>query len=108
LVLPYAVLVLLALVQVGVVVHDQVMVTHAAREAARAAAVRPELAAARRGAEAAGGLDPGRLHVAMTRIEGRGTVEVRVDYVCVTDLPLVGPLVPDVSLRADATMQVER
>ena len=39
LVLPLVVMVLLLVVQVGLVVRDQVLVVHAAREAARAAAV---------------------------------------------------------------------
>ena len=49
LLLPLLALLLLAVVQVGLVVRDQVLVTHAAREAARAAAVDPQLEAARRG-----------------------------------------------------------
>ena len=48
LVLPLVVLFLLAVVQVGLVVRAQVLVTHAAREAARAAAVDPDPAAAGR------------------------------------------------------------
>ena len=47
LLLPLLATMLLAVVQVGLVVRDQVLVTHAAREAARAAAVDPTEDAAR-------------------------------------------------------------
>ena len=42
LVLPLVVALLLAVVQVGLIVRDQVLVVHAAREAAREAAVDPD------------------------------------------------------------------
>ena len=48
--LPLLALLALALLQVTLVVRDQVLLTHAAREAAREAAVDPEPGAARRGA----------------------------------------------------------
>jgi hypothetical protein len=109
LVLPAALVVLLGVVQVGVVVRSQVMLTHSAREAVRSAAVSPDLAAAQHAAEGAGGLDARRLHVAFDGRNGPGSyVHARVDYVCVTDVPLIGPLLPDVSLRAEATMRVEQ
>lgn len=106
--LPVVCLLFLALVQVGLVVHDQVLVTHAAREAARAAAVSGDPAAPRRAAAAGGGLDPALLAV---RVDGRGapgsSVHVHVDYTSVTNVPGVGPLLPDLHLVADATMRVE-
>ena len=55
--------VVLVLVQVGLVVRDHILVVHAAREAARAAAVAPTDEAALAAAVAATGLDPARLHV---------------------------------------------
>jgi Flp pilus assembly protein TadG len=108
LVLPLLVLFLLAVVQVGLVVRDQVLVTHAAREAARAAAVDPQPAAAREGALAAARLDPARLTVELsgaTTTGGRVTAVVR--YRSPTRVPLVGPLVGDRELVARATMRVE-
>jgi Flp pilus assembly protein TadG len=108
LVLPVIALLLLAVVQVGLVVRDQVLVTHAAREAARAAAVDPDPEAPARAAEAAADLEPARLSVTTgDRGEAGTRVRVEVRYASPTTLPLVGRLVPDVSLTAAATMRVE-
>ena len=108
LVLPLVVLFLLAVVQVGLVMRAQVLVTHAAREAARAAAVDPDPAAASRAADGATGLDPQRLRVEVSGRDGRGSqVRVRVRYRAATDVPFVGALVGDVSIDAEATMRVE-
>ena len=107
--LPLIVLLLLVLVQVGVIVRAQVLVTHAAREGARAAAVDADPDAARVAAEASSILDSDRLSVRATGRAGPGSrVRVRVDYRVVTDLPLVGPLLPDVILSGVTTMRVER
>jgi hypothetical protein len=82
-----------------------VLVVHAAREGARAAAVDPTVVAARRAATAGSGLGAGRLQVELSR---RGDqVEVVTRYRSPTDLPLVGALIPDLSLRANAAMRVE-
>lgn len=103
--LPLVALLLLAVVQVGLVVRDQVLVVHAAREGARAAAVDPDPGAARAAALAGSGLGPRGVTVEVRRGE---RVAVTVTYRAPTDLPLVGPLVPDVSLRAKAAMRTER
>ena len=63
LVLPLVVVVLLLVVQVGLVVRDQVLVVHAAREAVRAASVGDSNDQVRRAAAAAGPLDADRLTV---------------------------------------------
>lgn len=108
LLLPLVATMLLGVVQVGLVVRDQVLVTHASREAARAAAVEPTEAAARDGAEEAARLDPARLAVELdgsTQPGGRLTVTVR--YRSPTAVPLVGALVGDRTLSATATMRVE-
>jgi Flp pilus assembly protein TadG len=109
LLLPLIVVLLLALVQVAVVARDQVLVTHAAREAARAAAVDPDVDAARRAAEQAGPLVADRLSV---EVSGRGEVGSRVrvvvSYTVPIRLPLVGAALGDVTLTASATMRVER
>src|SRR4051794_19950096 len=73
LVLPAVLVLALALVQIGLVVRDQVRVTHAAREAARAAAVTPDPDGARRAAEQSGGLVADRLDVITTGRGGRGS-----------------------------------
>ncbi len=108
LLLPVFAALLLAVVQVGLVVRDQVLVTHAAREAARAAAVEPRAEVALEAAEAAARLDPDRLRVELagsTETGGRLTVTVR--YRSRTAVPIVGPLVGDRTLVAEVTMRVE-
>lgn len=106
--LPLVALLLLALVQVGLVVRDAVLVVHAAREAARQAAVAPGDAGVRDAAVASSGLEPDRLTVEVT---GRGApgsrVRVRVRYRAPTAVPLVGGLIGDLTLTAGATMRVE-
>ncbi len=106
--LPVVVLVLLLVLQVGLVVRDQVLVVHAAREAARAVAVDARPGAASGAAATAGPLDPARLSVSVQGRDGLGSrVHVTVTYRAPTDVPLVGPLVGDVDLHADVTMRVE-
>ena len=108
LVFPIVCLALLAVVQVGVVARDWILLTHAAREATRAAAVSSDPSAPRNAALAGGGLDSQRLRV---QVDGRGgpgsRVHVALEYDVPTDLPLIGGLVPDLILRTDATMRVE-
>jgi Flp pilus assembly protein TadG len=107
--LPVLAALALVLLQVALVVRDQVLVTHAAREAARQAAVSADVRTVRSAAAAAGRLDPDRLTVT---VSGRGRpgsrAEVAVRYVSPTVLPIIGPLVGDVALRAKAAMRVER
>jgi len=108
LVLPLLVLLLLGMVQVGLVVRDQVLLTHAAREAAREAAVDPAPAGVRRAALSAAPLESGRLSVVMAAAEPEtARVDVRLSYRSSTGLPLVGPLLPDVHLDARASMRKE-
>jgi Flp pilus assembly protein TadG len=109
LVLPIVALLLLALVQVAVVARDQVLVAHAAREAARAAAVDDDADAARRAAERAGPLAADRLAVAVSGRDDVGSrVRVVVRYRVPLRLPLIGQAVRDLELRSEATMRVER
>lgn len=104
--LPVVCIGVLLVLQLALVGRDAVLVTHAAREAARAAAVDPSAPAARAGALASTtALDPHRLDVRLRRGAGRVTAEVR--YRSVTGLPMVGALVPDPELRAEVTMLEE-
>jgi hypothetical protein len=108
LVLPLLLLALLLLVQVALVVRDQVRVVHAAREAARAAAVQEDLGpvvdAALKGARLAGG----RTVVERGTRGGPGSmVEVEVRYRSPTHVPIVGALIDDITLVATAAMRVE-
>jgi len=107
--LPLVALLLLALVQLGFLVRDQVLVVHAAREGVRQAAVDPSADAARQAAAGSSGLTAGRMQVAMTARGAPGShVRVSVTYRSPTDVPLVGAALPDFELHASATMRVEK
>ena len=109
LVVPLVVMLALALVQVALVVRDQVLVIHAAREAAREAAVAEGTDRARDAALASGGLDGDRLRVEVgARGRAGSRVRVQIRYDAPTRVPLVGELVGDVALHASATMRVEQ
>ena len=104
--LPLVALLLLLVVQVGLVVRDQVLTVHAAREGARAGAVDPSPEAPRRAALAGSPLAADRLEVTGVRRRGE-PIEVSVVYRSPTVVPLVGGLLPDVAVRARASMRVE-
>jgi hypothetical protein len=109
LVLPLVVAIALAVIQVGVLVHDQLLVSAAAREAVRAAAVSGADTDARRAATTTGRLSPDRLRVDLVREPGESPlVRVHVEYVDRTEVPIAGTLVPDVVLSAEAVMRDER
>lgn len=102
--MPVVAMLLLAVVQLVVVARDQLAVIHAAREGARAAAVSGapsgDGAAAARSATALEPLD-------VTVDAGSSSVVVTVSHVTPTDVPLIGALLPDVTVRATATMRNE-
>jgi len=110
LLLPVVLVLVLAILQVGLLARDVMLVTHAAREAARAAATDPDPGVARAAALASSGLDPTRLVVTVTTT-GDGTtdrrVRVEVTYRAPTAVPLVGALVADRTIRTTATMRLE-
>lgn len=109
LVVPFLALLGLALLQIALVARDQVLVTHAAREGAREAAVQPEAAAVRDAVLAGSPLTPGRLTVDVgSRSGSGGRVRVAVRYRSATDVPLIGVLVGDVALSDTAVMRIER
>jgi Flp pilus assembly protein TadG len=102
--LPLLFMFLLGIVQLVVIVRDQLAVQLAAREAARAAAVAISSdAAAQAAADRAVSLRP--LLVA-TRV-AIDTVIVTVSHVTHTDVPLIGALLPDITVNATATMALE-
>jgi Flp pilus assembly protein TadG len=108
LLLPVVALLLLVILQIGVLGRDLVLVSHASREAARAAAVDDDPDAAVAAARDASGLDPRRLEVAVTGRAAAGSrVRVTVTYRARTDVPLVGGLFGDRTLRSTTTMRVE-
>ena len=106
--LPLIMAVVLALVQVGLLVRDHILVVHSAREAARAAAVDPTTEAAAAAALAATGLDPNKLQVdtAGGRTSG-GLLHVTVRYRPEPAVPIVGRLFPDVTIQEVLTVRVE-
>ena len=108
LVLPLLLAVVLALVQVGLLVRDHILVVHAAREAARAAAVDPTVETATVAATAATELDPARLHVDIAGSRSAGSrLRIAVSYRPKLEVPVVGRLFPAVSIREELTVRVE-
>lgn len=109
LLLPLVTILILLVLQFGLVLRDQLMVVHAAREAARAAAVTEgdPATAARSGAERAGSLDHARLDLTTTSIDRDERIRVVVRYRSSTDVPLVGSLLPDVDLEGTMVMMRE-
>jgi hypothetical protein len=102
----------LALVQIGLLVKDQLVVAGSARAGAREGAVTTDDAKARQAAvdaASAGGLDTGQLEVGVTREGGTGTaVAVTVSYHDPVVVPLVSWLFPSsIDLTADVTMRQE-
>lgn len=100
--LPLLCLLLLGVVQIAVVVRDQLVVIEAARVGARAAAVSGDPVQA------------GEAAAHRAALAGRVTVSAHTGYVTVvvsktnlTDVPLVGVLLPDVEVTGSATMLLE-
>lgn len=107
LVLPLLLLLALLLLQVALVARDQILVVHAAREAAREAAVDPRPASVKQAAIRASGLKPGGLGTELSLGGGSSIVTVRVEYRSPTDVVLIGPLLPDIVVGAKAAMRSE-
>ena len=110
LLLPILLLLLLALVQVGVIARDSLVLTQASRAGAREAAVQASSDAVEEAVRAAAvGLDPARIDVDAMWSGARGApVTVEVTYDAPVASLLAGWLLPDsVSLRSSATMRQE-
>jgi Flp pilus assembly protein TadG len=104
--LPFVAVLLLAVVQVLVVAHAQQRIEHAAREAARVAAVGDDPEAVRRAAALGVGGGASALDVEIRSVDG-GLVEVTVRRRFATDVPVVGALTPDLALVGRATFRRE-
>ncbi len=104
-VLPLVFTLVLLVVQAGLVVRDQVLVLHAAREAARVAAIEGDAARASAVALAATGLDRQRLVLDLVWHDDQVTASVRFRSVIV--IPLVRQAVPEIVLVAAVTMYDE-
>ena len=97
--LPLLCLLLLGVVQVAVVARDQLAVQLVARDAARRAA------AGDRPGDAAASVALSPVHVGVRRVGDMVVADaVFVEH---TDVPLIGVLLPDVTVRATATMRAE-
>jgi len=110
LLIPIVLLVLLAVVQVGVLGRDRLVLEQAARAGARTAAVDASEAAVNEAVRAAASsLDDERITVSIERGGSRGSpVTVTVRYDAETATLLDGWLVPsNVALSATATMRQE-
>lgn len=105
LLIPFVMMALLAIVQIGLVVRARVMVTHAAREGVRVAAVGGSDSEVRHAVHVAADLAIHRIEVSVRRSDGTATVEVR--YRDPTDVPIVGGLIDDADLEAVAHMRIE-
>jgi len=104
--LPLVAIFLLGAVQVVAVARDQIAVVYAARELARAAAVAAD--APPDGSNTVTGitdLEPSRLVVSVSSSSGRVRAEVR--YRSPTDVPIVGALLPDITVVGTAIMAQE-
>ena len=107
--LPIVALVLAAVVQVGLLVGDQARLWHAAREAARAAAVDADPRSAAHAARRVG-LDDVEVSVRpepVSRVQGR-PVTVTLEYAPRERVPLLGRLLRRIELHATATMRIEQ
>ena len=110
LVLPLLLVVALALVQVGLLVRDRLLVEAAARAGARTAAVDPdEGAVADAVARSAPDLDAGALTVAVVRAGTQGDpVTVTVGYTSAIRVPFIGWLITHgVAMTSTATDRQE-
>jgi Flp pilus assembly protein TadG len=105
--LPVLVLAVLVLVQGGLVVRDQLLVQHAAREGARAAAVSESMADVQDAAGRAGPLDRNRLTVTRSARQQGQPVRVTVRYRFRGAVPVVGRLMDRFTLSASVTMRAE-
>ena len=110
-VLPLALIAMLLVVQVALVVAEQLVVQHAAREGAREAAVWNDDARARDAAIRAGALDADRAEVDVSPAERPvgSSVRVTVRYRVPLVVPYVGRFLPsETTLTASADYRVER
>lgn len=106
LVLPVLVLVMWLGVESVLLVRDQVLVTHAAREAARVAAVGGSTGEASSAAALRSGLSGDTALTVSVLVNGE-VVEVNVRLGERTRLPILGRLVPSLEVSSSVAMRVE-
>ena len=106
LVLPVLVLVMWLGVESVLLARDQVLVTHAAREAARVAAVGGSDDEARSSAATRSGLE-GQVGFSVVVAVNAGVVEATVRLEERSRLPIIGQLVPRLEVSSFVAMRVE-
>ena len=106
LVLPVLVLVMWLGVESVLLARDQVLVTHAAREAARVAAVGGSDDEARSSAARRSGLE-GQVGFSVVVAVNAGVVEATVRLEERSRLPIIGQLVPKLEVSSFVAMRVE-
>ena len=107
-VLPVVLLMLLLIAQFGLLVSQKITLEHVSRETARAVAVHNSAEVAREAALAASSLSHDQLQVEVLGDTSPGGVfTVQVSYRATTDLPLVGELLGDITLRSQTAMRAE-
>ncbi len=104
--LPLVLGLLLFSLQVGLVIRDQIMVVNAAREGARTAAVDNAASAIRQSVVDSGALDAAR--VSVNSSTAGPNVTVTVTYRSTTTVPIIGPLLGDLTITESTTMRSER
>ncbi len=107
--LPVVVFVVVAVIEIGLILSDQVRLWHAAREAARQAVVDSDTDAAIEAAERAGfdSLDVAIDPDAHYRRQGE-PLEITLVYDRPGAMPLIGRLFEHIELESSATMRIER
>ncbi len=105
LLLPVLVMAAVAIIQVALVVRDELSTIRAAREAVRVASVDRDVGHA---VTAGNRVLRGAIVTVKRPTRVGEVVDVDVSFRSITDLPLVGLLFPDPTLRAHASMRVER
>lgn len=108
LLLPLLVTLLVAVLQLAIVARNSLAVTHATRVAARTAVSEPSPQAITASARSATGLPAEQVQVKVSgSLQPRGRATVTVTYVDPTDAPLVGRLIPPVTLSQRLSFFVE-
>lgn len=98
--LPLVLIVMLTMAQLVIIGLQKVRLVHTTREAARSAAIAGDPAtSAARAVESLGARD---VEVVTSTDEGWVTVRVRQTFR--TDIPVVGPWLPDIELEEEVTM----
>ncbi len=106
--LPLVLFLFIGLVQLGLVARDQILLTHAAREVARRAAVEDKSANSATQVADAAGLDPKRLKIGVTPASRTSDkVIAQLSYRSPVRVVLVGRLLGEITLVSRAAMRHE-